>query len=272
MIPIHPSSVASGTWHYGVVAQWWYEFNREGPELPYLKQLIPNTGQPVLDVGCGAGRLLVALAKAGFDVDGADVSSDMLDRCAQYGRTEGVSPRLYAQAIHELALPRQYRTIYVCGTFGIGGRRDNDWEGLRRIYQHLEPGGTLVLDVHLEWRNPKHWSYWLAENQEQLPEPQLPEWEPKPTSDGSALRLRARVMALDPIRQIITLNMLAERFRNGQLETAEAYTLSSCIYFRHELEMMLERVGFVDVVLHGNHVHEPPTATSEVLVFVARKP
>ena len=107
MIPIHPSSTASGTWHYGVVAQWWYEFNREGPEIAYLKQLIPSTGQPVLDVGCGAGRLLVPLAKAGFDVDGADVSSDMLERCTQHARSEGVSPRLYAQAMHELALPRR---------------------------------------------------------------------------------------------------------------------------------------------------------------------
>ena len=79
-------------------------------------------------------------------------------------------------------------------------------------------------------------------------------------------------MALDPIEQVITLSMLAERWRDGQLQTAEAYTLSSCIYFRHELEMMLERVGFVDVALHGDHVHEPPTATSQVLVFVAQKP
>jgi hypothetical protein len=79
-------------------------------------------------------------------------------------------------------------------------------------------------------------------------------------------------MALDPIEQVITLSMLAERFRDGQLETAEAYTLSTCIHFRHEVEMMLERVGFVDVALHGDHVHEPPTAASKVLVFVARKP
>lgn len=138
MIPIHPSSQVSGTWHYGVVAQWWYEFNREGAEIPYLKQLIPSTGQPVLDVGCGAGRVLVALAKAGFDVDGADISRDMLERCAQYARAEGVSPQLNAQATHELALPRRYRTVYTCGTFGIGGRRDNDWQGLRRMYQHLD--------------------------------------------------------------------------------------------------------------------------------------
>jgi SAM-dependent methyltransferase len=272
MIPIHPSSLVSGTWHYGVVAQWWHEFNRQGPEVAYLKQLIASTGQPVLDVGCGTGRLLVPLAQAGFDVDGADVSSDMLERCAAYARAEGVSPKLYAQAMHELALPRQYRTLYVCGTFGIGGRRDNDWEGLRRMYQHLEPGGTLVLDVEVHWCDAKQWSYWLAENQHKLPEPELPEWDPKPASDGAALRLRGRVMALDPVEQTITLNMLAERFRDGQLETAEAYTLSMCLYFRHELQMMLERVGFVNVALHGDHTHAPPTATSKVLVFVARKP
>jgi hypothetical protein len=35
---------------------------------------------------------------------------------------------------------------------------------------------------------------------------------------------------------------------------------------------MLERAGFVDVVVHGDHREEAPTAESDFLVFVARKP
>jgi hypothetical protein len=35
---------------------------------------------------------------------------------------------------------------------------------------------------------------------------------------------------------------------------------------------MLERVGFVNVALHGDHVQQAPTTRGKVLVFLARKP
>ena len=41
------------TWHHGLVAQWWAEFNEGGPEVPYFQKLIERYGQPDLDVGCG---------------------------------------------------------------------------------------------------------------------------------------------------------------------------------------------------------------------------
>ncbi len=35
---------------------------------------------------------------------------------------DGFKPRLTVQPMHELDLERRYRTIYLCGSFGIGGR------------------------------------------------------------------------------------------------------------------------------------------------------
>ena len=32
------------TWHYGLVAQWWAEFNVDGPEIPYFQRLIELYG------------------------------------------------------------------------------------------------------------------------------------------------------------------------------------------------------------------------------------
>jgi hypothetical protein len=65
------------TWHHGLLAQWWAEFNVITPEeLTYYRGLIEREGQPALDAACGAGRLLVPLLQAGLDVDGCEV--DML--------------------------------------------------------------------------------------------------------------------------------------------------------------------------------------------------
>ena len=46
------------------------------------------------------------------------------------------APNLYAQAMHELDLPRRYRTILVCGVFGLGSRRADD---LRESAAPLRP-------------------------------------------------------------------------------------------------------------------------------------
>ena len=37
------------TWHYGVVAHWWAEFNLDGPEIDYFRPFVEE-GQPALDV------------------------------------------------------------------------------------------------------------------------------------------------------------------------------------------------------------------------------
>ena len=109
----------TGTWHHGIVATWWDEFNRDGPEIEFFRRFV-EAGQPALDAGCGAGRLLIPYLEAGLDVDGSDISEDMLERCRSRAEAKGLSPRLYAQALHELDLPRAYRTIVLCGTFGLG--------------------------------------------------------------------------------------------------------------------------------------------------------
>jgi SAM-dependent methyltransferase len=70
----------ASTWHYGVVARWWAEFNEGGPEIKYFQRYI-DAGQPALDVACGTGRLLLPYVRAGLDVDGCDISEDMLALC-----------------------------------------------------------------------------------------------------------------------------------------------------------------------------------------------
>src|SRR3954451_13469288 len=125
-----------GTWHYGLVAEWWAEFNHDGPEIAYFQSYVEE-GQPALDAGCGTGRLLLPYLRAGLDVDGCDVSSDMIAYCRERAASEGLAPALYVEAMPELDLPRRYRTIVVCGAFGLGSDRARDSEALRRFHDHL---------------------------------------------------------------------------------------------------------------------------------------
>lgn len=131
------------TWHYGLIAQYWAQFNDDfrPHEIPYFRRFIEDDGQPALDVGCGTGRLLIPYLRSGLDVDGCDVSPDMIALCREKAAREGLSPQLHVQPMHDLDMPRRYRTIYVCGAFGLGSTRDQDTEALRRFREHLDPVG-----------------------------------------------------------------------------------------------------------------------------------
>jgi hypothetical protein len=54
-------------------------------------------------------------------------------------------------------LPRRYRTIYICGAFGLGSTRQEDRETMRRVFDHLEPGGGLCMDHCLPHINRRWW-------------------------------------------------------------------------------------------------------------------
>jgi SAM-dependent methyltransferase len=259
------------TWHYGLVARWWAEFNLDGPEIEYFRRFV-EAGQPALDVACGTGRLLVPYLRAGLDVDGCDISPDMLALCRERAEREGLEPpNLYAQAVHELDLPRRYRTIVFCGGFGLGGHREHDLEGLSRLYRQLEPGGTLVLDNEVPYADPHLWPYWLVERRQELPRPWRAGGDRRVGSDGAEYELRSRVVDLDPLTQRVLREMNASMWRDGELQAEEEHVLALTMYFTNELLVLLERAGFSDIDLRAGYTDEAPTSDDEFVVFVARK-
>jgi SAM-dependent methyltransferase len=260
------------TWHHGLVARWWAEFNVDGPEIDYFRRHVER-GQPALDVACGTGRLLIPYLRDGLDVDGCDVSADMIELCGVRAAREAVSPTLLVQPMHELDPPRRYRTIYVCGGFGLGSTRDQDAQALRRFHECLEPGGTLVLDNENPYAGGSPWRYWQAEGRTGIPR----EWEPleeaerRRAADGSEIALQSRVIEFDPLEQCTTYEMRAGLWRDGELVQREEHALRLNLYFMHEVLLLLERAGFADILVHGDYVEEPPGPETRFVAFVARR-
>jgi len=261
----------SQTWHYGLVARWWAEFNDSGPEIAYFRRFLA-AGEPALDVACGTGRLLIPYLCEGLDVDGCDVSPDMLAHCRAAAEREGLSPSLYAQAMHELDLPRRYGTAFVCGGFGLGSSREQDAEALRRLYEHLEPGGLLVLDNEVPYAYGAVWPHWRKDARAELPRPRRPPTERRVGSDGAEYALQSRLLELDPLAQRASWEMRAFRWLDGELVAEEEHLLTLTLYFMHELVLLLERAGFVDVQVRGQYEDRPPTPEDDMLVFLAGRP
>jgi SAM-dependent methyltransferase len=260
------------TWHYGLVAKWWAEFNQKGHEIAYFQKHVER-GQPALDVACGTGRLLIPYLRAGFDVDGCDVSPDMIALCREKMEGEGLSTSLFVQPMHELDPPRTYKTIFVCGGFGLGSTREQDVEALGRFYENLEPGGTLVFDNENPYSSGYPWRSWSKEKRVELPQPQRPldQAERRRASDGGEYALESRLLDLDPLEQFATYEMRAGMWRNGQLVHEEEHELRINFYFKNELLLLLERAGFTETVVQGEHLEDPPTRDSDFVAFIATK-
>lgn len=263
----------TGTWHYGLVARYWAEFNVAEPaELAYYRAKIERFGQPALDLGCGTGRLLLPLLSAGLEVDGADISEDMLALCAERGSREGLSPRLHAQQMHELDLTTRFGTIYICDSFGIGGRRDNDLETLKRVRRHLQPDGALVFSLELPFneRDEAFWARWLPGHRDAIPNAWPDAGERRRAADGDEYELVGRLVNLDPREMRHTLEMRARLWRDGEMIAEEVGRLAESLYFVPEVLLMLDIAGFDHVAVEGRYTGLAATADDGTVVFVAR--
>jgi SAM-dependent methyltransferase len=126
----------------------------------YLRQARRARG-PVLELCCGTGRVLLALARAGIDVTGVDFTASMLARARAKARTAGLSVPLIRGDMRRVRLGRRFALVYIPfnslqNTYTIAD--------LERVFAavraHLRPAGRFVFDVfnpdvHLMVRNER---------------------------------------------------------------------------------------------------------------------
>lgn len=131
----------------------WRDNTADWSDRFFFLDFIRQYGEPVLDLGCGTGRLILDYLAEGIDTDGVDNSPEMLAICREKGQKAGLSPGLFQQRIETLALPRTYRTILgPSSVLQLVTDAEAARRALGRIYAHLQPGGVFVTSFSFEWR------------------------------------------------------------------------------------------------------------------------
>lgn len=206
---------------------------------------------PVLEVMCGSGRLLVPLAVAGIDIDGADASVDMLAACSSKCIEHGVSPALRCQFSQELHMPRRYALAFVtAGSFGLLVDGTDYRQTLENLLQQLEPGGLLVIDVETTLGAPGESGRWVGR------------WWNRP--DGATIILR-NLNRYDPETRVEEGLGIYELWVDGQLVESELNNWVRRFWAADELEQELHLAGFSNIAI-------TPVHNDAVLIAEAHRP
>jgi len=233
-------------------------------DLQLIVDLAQDFGDPVLELGCGTGRVLVPLAAVGHTVTGVDISPALLD--VARGKLDGAPlpgrVTLVEGDMEQVNLPEQHFSCAFCvsNTLMHCSSQAAQLAVLRNAYCHLRPGGALLLDLF----NPDVARLVAVNGLNELADT----WE----DEGSGAQVfKWSVRTLDWAEQLQdTLFIYEEIFPDGRVQRTPC-PFSLRFLWRGEGELMLAAAGFRVDAVWGDFDCTPYSSASERLIFLARK-
>lgn len=202
-----------------------------------FRSFIERDGQPALELACGTGRPLLSFVAEGLDVEGLDSSSDMLARCRAKAAGLGLPVRLHEQRMESFAIDRAFRTIYCASSSFMLLADDHAVErALAASRRHLEPGGRLVIALHL----PADFS-----------EMSMSEWrvarEAQRREDGATVRCLSKLLDVNlELRTYRTL-LRYQSIRDGSICHEQDRVFLLHWHTQEQFARLLAQAGYVDI-------------------------
>ena len=133
----------------------YYDFNpicAGRKDVDFYVDLARAAGGPILELGCGTGRILLPIARAGCRIVGLDLAELMLAKCreklAREPREVRERVRLVPASMADFDLGETFRLVTTpFRSFQHLRSVDEQLACLRAAHRHLVPGGRLVLDL-----------------------------------------------------------------------------------------------------------------------------
>jgi SAM-dependent methyltransferase len=236
-------------------------------DTAFYTQLATDVGGPVLELGCGTGRILLSIARAGIPVTGIDGSAEML---ARLGAKLAAEP---AEVRDRVTYRRDDSSNFDLGTnFSLViapfrvlqhlSTLDEQLDCVKSVARHLAPGGQFVFDVF----NP-HFEMMVQDRSaesEDTPAFTLP--------DGRTFRRTARVPRRDFTQQLSEIELIYYLTAAGESEPRRyVQRFDMRWYQRAELVHLLARAGLTVRDVRGDFDGSALTdASPEQIVFAIK--
>lgn len=224
-------------------------------DAAFYAGLAAQTGGPVLELGCGTGRVLLPIARTGLSCTGVDPSAQMLR--VLRAKQPPANLTLTQGSMQTLELPeRNFALAYIAfRAFQHLLSADDQLEALTRIRDHLEPDGLLALDVF----EPILARIAVAEEHDQT--------QPPFEQDGRMVQRRASIRR-DHVTQVTEVVFTYFEVESGRELGTERVDMRWT--YRYELEHLLARTGFVPLRWSSDYVGGPYVARGDIVVVARR--
>jgi len=226
--------------------------------IDWFRAIARRTGGPILELGCGTGRVAIPLAQDGHDVVGLDRSPAMLARAERHARREGVTLRLVVGDMRSFSFSEAFPLIAIPFNTFLMLTPDDRWACLARVREHLAPTGLLAVDCF-------------------QPDPELivdkdggvrEEWTRRDVESGRDVTKFSSSRA--NVDQVDLRWWFEELDDEGHVTRWQRATTLHYLY-RREAELLFSAAGFDLDALHGDYDGSPAGSASPKLLVVARR-
>ncbi len=223
----------------------------------FYLSLAHEVGGPVLELGCGTGRMTIPMAKAGLEITGLDVTSAMLE---QARRKAGDLPIQWMEAdVRSFHLGRQFNFIFECGSVFMHMLSNADQRAfLQHVYEHLADAGRFVFSVLFP--HPRYLQTLEAEE----------EWYTIQDDKGRTIKVSG-YQTYDELSQVVTETAIRRiKAADGNESILEA-PLRKRYTFPQEMEALLDANGFIIKERYGGPDRSALTSASMFMVYICAK-
>ncbi len=242
---------------------------QEREDVGFWVEMARDSGGPVLELGCGTGRVLIPTARAGIRITGIDLSSSMLAVCRQKLADESDEVRARA----ELAQV-DMRDFRLEGKFHLATTPfrpfqhlitvEDQLSCLRSVHRHLVDEGRFVLDLFNPSLERLTDNRFLEESGEE-PAFEMP--------DGRRVLRRERVLSRDLANQFQEVELIYYVTHPDGREERLVHGFPMRYLFRYEAEHLLSLAGFQVEEVYSDYDRSPfGYRYPGELILVARKP
>jgi SAM-dependent methyltransferase len=236
----------------------------------FYRALAQEAGGPVLEIGCGTGRITIPIAQLGFPVTGLDIVPGMIERARR--KSEGLPARWVVGDGRSFHLDELFHLIFLTGNvFQFFLTNADQAALLERVHAHLPPEGLFAFET----RNPR-WPG-LATRPEPYEgmffylESWLEERAAETSLDAQGRTVRSSyTQVYDHVAQILHLTGY-RRWYEGEQEQTQVTRTALRYTFPQELTALLHAHGFAIIRQYGDWNYEPLTEASPSIIVVCRR-
>lgn len=119
-----------------------------GDQLDFYRRQVARYGEPVLELACGSGRLIIPLANEGVSITGLDISEDMLDLAKLKASRYEAGTRFLQGDMRRFDLGEKFKLIFIAAqSLSHLNTREEVEDCLSCVRRHLADEGRLLIEL-----------------------------------------------------------------------------------------------------------------------------